>query len=132
MVESVESLRAEGHVSDDCVKETRALMKASGHTEALDHLCCVLEELSDEGMCYFVERVLPFQGLSQLVETFQACTGPGKCTLDHYDLHTAPNADVKGKVLDEADSASATSSSLKDKVKTGVRTDFLSNCGVCL
>ncbi|XP_065187483.1 uncharacterized protein LOC135818088 [Sycon ciliatum] len=121
VVESVESLRAEGHVSDDCVKEARALMKASGHTEALDHLCCVLEELSDEGMCYFVERVLPFQGLSQLVETFQACPGPGKCTLNHHDLHTAASADVKGKVLDEAvDTASGTSSSLKDKVKTGM------------
>ncbi|XP_065187470.1 uncharacterized protein LOC135818077 [Sycon ciliatum] len=120
VVDCMGSLRAEGHVSDDCVKEARALMKSSGHTVALDHLCCVLEELSDEGMCYFVERVLPFQGLSQLVETFQACPGPGKCTLNHHDLHTAPNADVKGKVLDEVDTGSATSSPLEDKVKTGM------------
>ncbi|XP_065187466.1 uncharacterized protein LOC135818074 [Sycon ciliatum] len=120
VVDCIKSLRADGHVNDDGVKEARALMKSSGRAQALDHLCCVLEELSVEGMCYFVERVLPFQGLSQLVETFQACPGPGKCTLNPHDLHTAPNADVKGKVLDEADSASATSSSLKDKVKTGM------------
>ncbi|XP_065187486.1 uncharacterized protein LOC135818090 [Sycon ciliatum] len=120
VVDCMGSLRAEGHVSDDCVKEARALMKSSGHTVALDHLYCVLEELSDEGMCYFVESVLPFQGLSKLVETFQACPGPGKCTLKHHDLHTARNADVKGKVLDGADTASATPSSLKDKVQTGM------------
>ncbi|XP_065187480.1 uncharacterized protein LOC135818084 [Sycon ciliatum] len=120
VVDCIKSLRADGHVNDDGVKEARALMKSSGRAQALDHLCCVLEELSVEGMCYFVERVLPFQGLSQLVETFQACPGPGKCTLNHHDLHTVPNADVKGKVLDDADSASDTSSSLKDKVKTGM------------
>ncbi|XP_065187476.1 uncharacterized protein LOC135818082 isoform X1 [Sycon ciliatum] len=120
VMDCVKSLRAEGHINHDCVKETRSVMKTSGHTEALDHLCCVLEELSDEGMCYFVESVLPFQGLSQLVETFQACPGPGKCTLKHHDLHTAPKADVKGKVLDGADTSSATSSPLEDKVQTGM------------
>ena len=123
VVDCIKSLRADGHVNDDGVKEARALMKSSGRAQALDHLCCVLEELSVEGMCYFVESVLPFQGLSQLVETFQACPGPGKCTLHHHDLHTTPSADVKGKVLDETDPESAVSSPLKDKVQTGVRMD---------
>ncbi|XP_065187482.1 uncharacterized protein LOC135818087 [Sycon ciliatum] len=83
----MESLRAEGHVSTECVKESRAIVKSSGSKKAISHLCTVLEDLSDTAMCYVVEDILPSQGLSQLVETFRVCPGPGKCSLHRNDLH---------------------------------------------
>ncbi|XP_065187464.1 uncharacterized protein LOC135818072 [Sycon ciliatum] len=87
VMDCVKSLRAEGHLSTDIVMETRTLLKSAGQDETLDHMCALLEKLSDYGMCFFVEDILPSQGLSQLVETFRVCPGPGKCSLHRNDLH---------------------------------------------
>ncbi|XP_065187485.1 uncharacterized protein LOC135818089 [Sycon ciliatum] len=87
VMDCVKSLRAEGHLSTEVVMETRTLQKSAGQDETLDHMCALLEKLPDDGMCFFVEDILPSQGLSQLVETFRVCPGPGKCSLHRNDLH---------------------------------------------
>ncbi|XP_065187468.1 uncharacterized protein LOC135818075 isoform X2 [Sycon ciliatum] len=87
VMDCVKSLRAEGHLSTEVVMETRSLQKSAGQDETLDHMCALLEKLPDDGMCFFVEDILPSQGLSQLVETFRVCPGPGKCSLHRNDLH---------------------------------------------
>ncbi|XP_065187460.1 uncharacterized protein LOC135818069 isoform X2 [Sycon ciliatum] len=87
VLDCVTSLRAEGHLSTEVVMETRSLQKSAGQDETLDHMCALLEKLPDDGMCFFVEDILLSQGLSQLVETFRVCPGPGKCSLHRNDLH---------------------------------------------
>ncbi|XP_065187463.1 uncharacterized protein LOC135818071 [Sycon ciliatum] len=86
----VKRLRAEGYLSTEVVMETRAMLKSAGQDETLDHMCTLLEKLPDDGMCFFVESILPSQGLSHLVETFRACPGPKQCSLGYDDLHPAP------------------------------------------
>ncbi|XP_065185753.1 uncharacterized protein LOC135816483 [Sycon ciliatum] len=87
VIDCFENLRAEDHISIECLKDSRATGKSSGSKEAISHLCTVLEDLCDTAMCYVVEDILPSQGLSQLVETFRVCPGPGKCSLHRNDLH---------------------------------------------
>eukprot|EP00117_Sycon_ciliatum_P006428 scpid110426/ scgid4515/ len=73
VVDCVESLRAEGHITDASVVEIRDIHESAGEKKALDRMCVTLEKLTPDAMCYVVEEILLSQGLSQLVETFRVC-----------------------------------------------------------
>ncbi|XP_065187565.1 uncharacterized protein LOC135818153 isoform X2 [Sycon ciliatum] len=80
-------LYSEDHITKECIKEVRAMLKADRQVEAADHMYVALEDLTDAGLCFFVEDVLESQGLSELVKTFRSCPGPRKCSLNPESLH---------------------------------------------
>ena len=80
-------LYSEDHITKECIKEVRAMLKADRQVEAAEHMYVALEDLTDAGLCFFVENVLESQGLSELLETFESCPGPGKCSLNPESLH---------------------------------------------
>lgn len=121
VMDCLEYLCAEDYVSAVGVKESRATFKSSGAKEALSHLCTVVEDLSDEGICSFVENVLPLQGLSQLVETFCVCPGPGKCSLRPNDLHPAPECSIDKSQFAVSQAKPSPTASQSGQLKTGVR-----------
>ncbi|XP_065187465.1 uncharacterized protein LOC135818073 [Sycon ciliatum] len=121
VLDCVTSLRAEGHLSTEVVMETRSLQKSAGQDETLDHMCALLEKLPDDGMCFFVEDILPSQGLSQLVETFRVCPGPGKCSLHRNDLHpVSVCSSDKTLSMQTSVDASQTGNAKRSQLETGM------------
>ena len=80
-------LYSEDHITQDCIRKVRAMLEADRQVKAADHMYVALEDLTDAGLCFFVEDVLESQGLSELVETFRSCPGPGQCSLNPESLH---------------------------------------------
>ncbi|XP_065187479.1 uncharacterized protein LOC135818083 [Sycon ciliatum] len=121
VVDCVESLRAEGHITDDSVVEIRDVHDSAGEKKALDRMCVTLEKLTPDAMCYVVEDILPSQGLSQLVETFRVCPGPGKCSLHRNDLHpVSVCSSDKTLSMQTSVDASQTGNVKSSKLETGM------------
>ena len=98
VVECMDSLRSEDFANDEDIEEVERSVSASGRTKAaLKFLYSKLTKLSNDGLRYFVEDILP--GLEEtevLLSTFQSCSGPGKCTLkpgQPHSLHEKSSAD---------------------------------------
>ena len=81
----MDGLRSDTHASDEDVGEVSSAKDAK---TALTILYKKLTLLTDEGLQYFVEDVLPDQEHTDVLQyTLRSCPGPGKCSVKRADPH---------------------------------------------
>ena len=85
-VQCIKRLHSKQHVSRPTVKDIERSAVKGRHTASVQCLSHVLQ-LSDAGLCYFVEKYLCAQHLDSLAETVVNCPGDGVCELDSSDHH---------------------------------------------
>ena len=84
VVDCMENLRAEDHATDEDVDKVEAIHSSDSGSKktTMKILYAKLTKLSDEGLRYFVENVLPDLETTEVIQcTFRYCPGPGKCPL---------------------------------------------------
>ena len=80
-VQCIKRLHSKQHVSRSTVKDIERSVVEGRHTASTQCLSHVLQ-MSDAGLCYFVEKYLRAQHLDSLAETVVHCPGDGVCELD--------------------------------------------------
>ena len=86
-VDCARYLRSKGHMSTSVVKKVEEVKSSDGKGEASSRLVTYLSELSDAGVCYFVNHYLTGSGLEKISSTICHCPGPDICTLDAAECH---------------------------------------------
>ena len=89
-VDCARYLRSKRHMSSSIVKEIERAEAAKGRAEVSSRLVTHLSELSDTGVCYFVNHYLAGSGLENISSTIRHCPGPDICTLDAAECHFNP------------------------------------------
>ena len=85
-VQCIKRLHSKQHVSRSTVKDIERSAVKGRHTASIQCLSHVLQ-LSDAGLCYFVDKYLCAQHLDSLAETVVNCPGDGVCKLDSAEHH---------------------------------------------
>ena len=85
-VQCIKRLHSKQHVSRSTVKDIERSAVKGRHTASIQCVSHVLQ-LSDAGLCYFVEKYLCAQHLDSLAETVVNCPGDGICELDSTEHH---------------------------------------------
>ena len=86
-VDCARYLRSESHMSTSVVKKIEEIKSSDGKGEASSRLVTYLSELSDAGVCYFVNHFLTRSGLEKISSTIRHCPGPDICTVDAAECH---------------------------------------------
>ena len=91
-------MRSKRHMNTAAVKIIEEAKRNESQAEASAQLVTYLSELSDAGMCYFVNHYLTENGLEQVSSTIRHCPGPDRCTLNADECHAdAATAAPRGK-----------------------------------
>ena len=85
-VQCIKRLHSKQHVPRSTVKDIERSAVNGRHTASIQCVSHVLQ-MSDAGLCYFVEKYLCAQRLDSLAETVVNCPGDGVCKLDSSDHH---------------------------------------------
>ena len=80
-------LRSKRHMKSPAVEGIEKAPNNLGSAEASAQLVTQLSELSDAGVCYFVNHYLTRPGLEYISSTIRHCPGPDMCTLDAAEHH---------------------------------------------
>ena len=80
-------LRSKLYLEPPVVIEIERAEAAKGCIEASSRLVSHLSELSDAGVCYFVNHYLTGSGLEKISSTIRHCPGANICTLDAAECH---------------------------------------------
>ena len=95
-VQCIKRLHSKQHVSRSTVKDIERSAVKGRHTASIQCLSHVLQ-LSDAGLCYFVEKYLYAQHLDSLAETVVNCPGDGVCELDSTEHHHTVSTSTTAK-----------------------------------
>ena len=90
-------LRSKRYMSSSIVKKIEEVKSSEGKGEASSRLVTYLSDLSDAGVCYFVNHYLTGPGLEKISSTIRHCPGPDICTLDAAECHFDKNIHGDGK-----------------------------------
>ena len=94
MFDCMDGLRSKGLATDQDVD------RSSTETDpkaALKFLYTKLTQLSDDGLYYFVEEILPtLDNTEELLRTLQLCTGPTDCPLKSSQSHCTQEGSMDG------------------------------------
>ena len=92
VAECMDNLRSDNHATDEDVDKVEAIDYSdnSATKTAMKILYAKLTKLSDEGLRYFVEDVLPEHENTEVLQgTFRYCPGQGKCPLKPGQGHVS-------------------------------------------
>ena len=90
-------LRSKHYLASPVVMEIERVEMAKGQSEASSRLVTHLSQLSDAGVCYFVDHYLTGSGLEKISSTIRHCPGPDICTLDAAECHIDTSLQENGK-----------------------------------
>ena len=90
-------LRSKHYLASPVVMEIERAEAAKGQSEASSRLVTHLSQLSDDGVCYFVNHYLTGSGLEKISSTIRHCPGPDICRLDAAECHIDTSLQENGK-----------------------------------
>ena len=94
MFDCMDGLRSKGLATDQDVDRSSTEHDAKA---ALKFLYTKLTQLSDDGLYYFVDEILPtLDNTEELLSTLQLCTGPTDCPLKSSQSHCTQEGSMDG------------------------------------